>query len=59
MLYLERGIIGILFPEKLEYENGHYRTPRLNKGAELIYLINSDLGDKKNEKSCSRTGLSL
>lgn len=63
-LYLEAGIevkreiVGILFPEKLEYENGHFRTPRLNKGAELIYLINSDLWGKKNETSSLKTDLS-
>lgn len=33
---VKREIVGAIFPEKLEYENGNYRTPRLNEGVELI-----------------------
>jgi hypothetical protein len=34
----KRYLIGTLFPEKLEFNRVGYRTPLMNKAAELIYL---------------------
>jgi len=49
---IKRQIIAAIFPEKLEYNNGTYRTPRLNEGVGLIYVINSELRKiKKRDKS--------
>jgi site-specific DNA recombinase len=44
---LKREIIAAIFPEKLIYHDDGYRTPRLNEGVELIYLINSELNKTK------------
>ena len=57
----KRYLIGILFPEKLTYDLGVCRTPRLNRAAELIYLENNALrakkmGQKPLEKSLPHKG---
>ena len=44
----KRLIVSAIFPEKLEYENLQYRTPKLNEVASLILLVNKELGDNKN-----------
>jgi hypothetical protein len=37
----KRGIVDAIYPQKLEIGKGAYRTPKVNDGADLIYLINS------------------
>lgn len=55
---LKREIIAAIFPEKLVYHDEGYRTPRMNEGVELIYLINKELSEIKNETNSLKTGLS-
>jgi hypothetical protein len=40
------------------YSGGTYRTPRMNEGAELVYIINSELRRIKNETNSEKTDLS-
>jgi site-specific DNA recombinase len=47
----KREIIGSIFSDKLVFENGAYRTAKVNEAAELIYVINNDLQSKKNGTS--------
>jgi site-specific DNA recombinase len=41
------SIIGSIYPEKLCFDGTGYRTAQINAAAQLIYLINSQLGAKK------------
>lgn len=43
----KRYLLGMLYPEKLTYDGAMYRTPSMNKAAELIYLKNKKLRAKK------------
>src|SRR5690606_25654981 len=43
-----RGIIGSIFPEKLEFDGKTYRTSRINVIANYIFQINNELALKKN-----------
>ncbi|MDX5482681.1 MAG: recombinase family protein [Hymenobacteraceae bacterium] len=43
----KRMIIGSIFPEKLVIEENKVRTARVNEVAQLIYLINRQLGGQK------------
>lgn len=54
----KRSIISRIYPEKLYYENRGYRTARVNQAAELVYLINSKLGAKKNRTKLDFSSLS-
>jgi len=47
----KRYLVGMLFPQKLEYSGGGYRTTDMKKAAELIYLKNKELQAKKWGKS--------
>jgi site-specific DNA recombinase len=44
---IKRSIIGSIYPEKLCFDRTGYRTAQINETAQLIYLINSQLGAKK------------
>ena len=55
---VKRSIISSIYPEKMYYENTGYRTARVNKAAELVYLINSKLGSKKNRTNLVLSKLS-
>ncbi|OCX53775.1 hypothetical protein BEL04_05670 [Mucilaginibacter sp. PPCGB 2223] len=54
----KRSVLGCIFREKLEFDGENYRTPKLNEGAELIYLINKTLRNKKTGKDCNTLQLS-
>lgn len=43
-----RGIIGSIFPEKLEFDGKTYRTVRMNVIANYIFQINNGLSQNKN-----------
>ncbi|MCX2476045.1 recombinase family protein [Pedobacter sp. MC2016-05] len=47
----KRYLIGLLFPEKLTFSEGSCRNGKLNEAAELIYLKNKKLREKK-KKTC-------
>ena len=49
-LETKRTIIGSIFDEKLVFENGTYRTAKVNEAASLIFLINNKLQDKKMDR---------
>ena len=44
----KRGLIGSIFPEKLEFDGKTYRTARMNTVAYYIFQINNELYPKKN-----------
>jgi len=44
----KRKIISSIFAEKWQFQNGEHRTGKIHKAAELIFLINSSLKNKKN-----------
>ncbi len=54
----KRAIIGSIFPEKLYFDGSSYRTAKINEAAQLIFLINSKLCDKKNRTKLDFTSLS-
>ena len=54
----KRKIIDAIYPQKLEIEKGEYRTPYVNEGADLIYLINSELSEIKNGTELGFSSLS-
>ncbi|GEM_PF-3859222 len=41
------NIIGSIFAEKWQFQNGEHRTGKTHKDAELIFLINNRLKTKK------------
>lgn len=43
----KRAIIGSIYPEKLIFEKDSFRTAKLNRFAERIFLIKNGLGQKK------------
>lgn len=47
----KREIIGSIFPEKLVFEDGVYRTTNMNEVAQLMYQIDNELGVKKKRTS--------
>jgi site-specific DNA recombinase len=55
---VKRSVIGSIYPEKLCFDGTTYRTARVNVAAELIYLINSKLGSKKNRTNLDLSKLS-
>lgn len=46
-----RGIIGSIFPEKLEFDGKTYRTTRMNVIANYIFQINNGLLQNENRKN--------
>ncbi|MFW9874894.1 MAG: recombinase family protein, partial [Candidatus Thorarchaeota archaeon] len=46
-LNIQKKLIGSIFTEKLVFEDGSYRTTKLNKAVELIGLFQKELGNKK------------
>ncbi len=46
---VQKKLLGSIFPGKLVFENGKYRTTELNKAVELIGLFQKDLENKKAE----------
>src|SRR5690606_20073515 len=44
---VKQKIVGLIFEEKLIFENGKCRTPKFNPLVELIILNNSELQNKK------------
>lgn len=44
-------IIGSVFPEKLIFENGKFRTNRMNEAIALMCMNHNDLGQKKSGRS--------
>jgi hypothetical protein len=55
---IKRSIIGSIYPEKLCFDGMTYRTVRVNEAAQLVFLINSQLGAKKNRTKLDFTSLS-
>lgn len=55
---VKRRIIGSMYPEKLCFDGGAYRTARMNEAAHLIYLINNEVGSKKNRTKLDFSSLS-
>ena len=55
---VKRSIIGSIYPEKLCFDGTGYRTAQINQAAQLIYLINSQLGIKKNRTKLDFSSLS-
>jgi site-specific DNA recombinase len=54
----KRRIIDAIYPQKFEIEKGEYRTPKVNEGADFIYLINNELHKNKNGTEYDFTSLS-
>ncbi|MFI5138350.1 MAG: recombinase family protein [Sphingobacteriales bacterium] len=54
----KRMIIDAIYPQKFEIEKGEYRTPKVNEGADFIYLINSELSEIKNGTELDFSSLS-
>lgn len=48
--YEEAARLGLIFPGKLVFENGKYRTTGLNEVVALIGLFQKELGNKKAER---------
>jgi site-specific DNA recombinase len=46
-LEIKRKLIGSVFPEKLVFEKGSYRTSQVNPAIELIGQFSKELGNKK------------
>lgn len=46
-LEVKRKLIGSIFPEKLIFENGSYRTTKVNEAVELIGQFSKELGKEK------------
>ena len=53
-----RGIIGSIFPEKLEFDGKTYRTTRMNVIANYIFQINNGLLQNKNRTNENKFHLS-
>ncbi len=53
----KRYLVAMLFPEKLTYSEGGYRTTKMNEPAELIYLKNKELRAKKMGQKSSKMTL--
>src|SRR5690606_34673117 len=53
-----RGIIGSIFPEKLEFDGKTYRTSRINVIANYIFQINNGLLQNKNRTNENKFHLS-
>jgi hypothetical protein len=47
-----------VFPDKMEIENGVLRTGRVNEAIRYIYLMDSELSDKKKGQIRSHSDLS-
>lgn len=43
-----RDLIGLIYPENFTFRNNQFHTARVNEIDGRIYLINSELGGKKN-----------
>ena len=54
----KREIVGVVFPDKMEIENGVLRTGRVNEAIRYIYLIDSELSGKKKGQIRSHSDLS-
>jgi site-specific DNA recombinase len=54
----KRYLVGMLFPEKLTFDGGVHRTQKMNEAAELIYLKNKELREKKMGQKSSEMTLS-
>ena len=51
-LDIKRELIGVMFPEKFEFDGETYRTNSYNKVLDLIYLQTNELrGQKKRDSS--------
>ena len=50
MQRFEKKLLGSIFPGKLVFESGKYRTTELNRAVELIGLFQKDLRNKKAER---------
>ncbi len=44
-------MVGSIFPENLTFDGVEHRTTRINEAVNIIYLVNSELGAKKNGQS--------
>ncbi|MDP2040263.1 MAG: recombinase family protein [Algoriphagus sp.] len=53
----KRRIIGSIFPENLTFDGVEHRTARINEVVNLIYLVNSEIGGKKNGQRPSKMAL--
>ena len=52
LLDTKRELIGVMFPEKFEFDGETYRTNSYNKVLDLIYLQTNELrGQKKRDSS--------
>lgn len=54
----KRMLIGSIFPENLVIEELKVRTARVNEVVQVIYLINKELGGKKNGQRAPKSSLS-
>lgn len=54
----KRGIIGSIYPEKLCFDGNAYRTAQMNEAARLMWLINNEIGIKKNRTKLDFSSLS-
>ena len=54
----KRNIIGSIYPEKLCFDSLQYRTAQMNEAARLMFMINSNLGAKKNRTKLDFSSLS-
>ena len=57
-LEVKQKIIGSIFPEKMQYFGGEYRTNRLNEVFSLICSMDKGFENKRNEKVGKNTDLS-
>lgn len=54
----KRELIGSIYPEKLSFDGNVVRTTRVNELASRIYLMNNEIGNKKNRTSLKKSNLS-
>lgn len=55
----KQRIVSSIFPEKLVFENGDYRTPKLNEAIELLCRNNKTFGGNKKGKNSQLVNSSL
>ncbi len=55
----KQRIVGSIFPEKLIFKDGKYRTPKMNEAVELICRKDKPFGEGKKEKQLISELLSL
>lgn len=51
----KRGIVGLIYPEKLTFDGEYFQTTKINNFFNNITLINKELGNKKNRQRSEKS----